>query len=104
MAPRVPGDGLRSRARLLGAWSLQHRSQPGGEVETLIKRGLSVRGAVEVVAFKPREDMDVEMPEITLVASGLVVLAGGRAVAIAGVLERDRDPAREAVDVESSWV
>jgi hypothetical protein len=42
---------------------------------TLLERGLPVPGAVEVVAVKPREDVDVEMPEI-LVASRLVVLAG----------------------------
>ena len=48
----------------------------------------------------PREDVDVEVPE-ALVAGGLVVLPGRRAVAVEGPLEPDRDAAGEAVDVES---
>ena len=53
--------------------SLEHRLQPGGEVESLVERGVSVPRPVEVVALEPREDVDVEVPEI-LVARRLVVL------------------------------
>ena len=59
---------------------LEHRLQPGGEVESLVERGVPVPGAVEVVALEPREDVDVEVPQI-LVARRLVVLTGRRPVA-----------------------